>query len=140
MASDSAHPPQGVVGSPVRRSQRDRRSPAADAVRAAWRRWPRRRPDVTAWAERSWRPLLALAVVAFAVSGPAHALGHVDLVYHLVLGALATSAVAVPLGLWGLRHRPTAAGDGDPRAGRGAGSSGPDRAEPQRRRALADHH
>lgn len=65
---------------------------------------PRRWSDLPALAERSWRQPLALAVGMFAVCGPAHALGHTGLVYYLVLGALALSAVALPLGLLGLRH------------------------------------
>jgi hypothetical protein len=45
-------------------------------------------------------------VVLFAVCGPVHAFGHTDAVYYLVLVGLALSAVAVPLGLLGLRHEP----------------------------------
>jgi len=54
-------------------------------------------------AERCWRPPLALAVAIFVACGPAHALGHTDLVYHAVLVALTLSAVAVPLGCLALR-------------------------------------
>ena len=61
---------------------------------------PRRRPDLPALAERSWRLPLALAAGIFAVSGPAHALGHTDVVYYLVLGALALGAVALTAGCW----------------------------------------
>jgi hypothetical protein len=65
-----------------------------------------------ALAERAWRPLLGLAVTAFVVCGPAHALGQVNLVYSLVLVGLASSVVAIPLGLLGLRDHaaPTEAG------------------------------
>lgn len=62
-------------------------------------------------AERSWRPPLALAVAIFAACGPAHALGHTDLVYYAVLVALALSAVAVPLGMLALRRGGTPAED-----------------------------
>ncbi|MEV4706341.1 hypothetical protein [Actinoplanes sp. NPDC049316] len=64
----------------------------------------RRPPGLAEIADRAWRPPLALAVAIFAACGPAHALGHVDLVYYAVLVALALSAVAVPLGLLALRR------------------------------------
>jgi hypothetical protein len=69
-------------------------------------RCPRGRLDVPALADRCWRPPLGLAVVLFAVCGPVHAFGYTDAVYYLVLVGLALSAVAVPLGLLGLRHEP----------------------------------
>jgi hypothetical protein len=75
-------------------------------------RRPRGRLDVPALADRGWRPLLSLAAALFAVCGPVHAFGYTDAVYHLVLVGLALSAVAVPLGLLGLRHEP--AEDQDP--------------------------
>ncbi|HWS31441.1 MAG TPA: hypothetical protein VN408_01720 [Actinoplanes sp.] len=56
-------------------------------------------------ADRLWRPAIGLAVVLFAVSGPVHSLGETDLVFHLVLAGLVLTAVAVPLGLSGLRGR-----------------------------------
>ena len=71
-------------------------------------------PDLPALAERSWRLPLALAVTLFAISGPAHALGHTDLVYYLVLGGLASGGFAVPLGWLGLRHAPAS---GEPQRG-----------------------
>ncbi|WP_199512060.1 hypothetical protein [Nucisporomicrobium flavum] len=55
-------------------------------------------------ADRGWRPPLALAVAIFAACGPAHALGHTDLVYYAVLVGLALSACAVPLGFLASRH------------------------------------
>ena len=42
----------------------------------------------------------------FAACGPLHALGYADAVYWTVLAGLALAAVAVPLGLLGLRHHP----------------------------------
>lgn len=69
-----------------------------------------RRPrDLPALADRLWRPPLALAVVIFAACGPAHALGHTDVVYFAVLIGLTLSAVAVPLGLLGLKREQAAA-------------------------------
>lgn len=62
--------------------------------------------DLPALADRLWRVLLVLAAVIFAACGPAHALGKADLVYFASLIGLALSAVAVPLGLLGLRRRP----------------------------------
>jgi len=56
------------------------------------------------------------AVTAFAVSGPVHALGRADVVYYLVLAGLVCSAIAVPLGLLGLRHDPAADPKAEPRA------------------------
>ncbi|UQU62419.1 hypothetical protein COUCH_25715 [Couchioplanes caeruleus] len=55
-------------------------------------------------ADRAWRPPLALAVAIFAACGPAHALGHTELVYYAVLVGLALSACAVPLGFLASRH------------------------------------
>lgn len=55
-------------------------------------------------AERAWRPPLALSVAIFAACGPAHALGHTELVYHAVLVGLALSACAVPVGFLASRH------------------------------------
>jgi hypothetical protein len=77
---------------------------AAPPVRQAPRH--RRRLDLPALAERLWRPPLALAVAVFAACGPAHALGHTDLVFAAVLVALVLAGAAVPLGLVALRHRP----------------------------------
>ena len=72
-----------------------------------------RRPlSLTELAERSWRPPLALAVAIFAACGPAHALGHIDLVYHAVLVGLGLSGAAVPLGMIALRG--SGPGDDDP--------------------------
>ncbi|MEV6601501.1 hypothetical protein AB0M36_32310 [Actinoplanes sp. NPDC051346] len=68
-----------------------------------------RRPvDLPELADRLWRPPLALAVAIFAACGPAHALGHTDLVFHAVLVGLCLSVVAVSLGMIGLRR------DGEP--------------------------
>ena len=64
----------------------------------------RRRRDIPALAERLWRPPLALAVAVLAACGPAHALGHTDLVFVAVLVALVLAGAAVPLGLVALRH------------------------------------
>lgn len=65
-----------------------------------------RRPrDLAELADRLWRPPLAVAVALFAACGPMHALGHVDAVYYTVLVGLALSALAVPLGLVGLRNQ-----------------------------------
>ncbi|MFI5935903.1 hypothetical protein [Actinoplanes sp. NPDC051494] len=47
---------------------------------------------------------LGTAAVTFAICGPAHALGHTDFVFYAVLVGLVLSAVAVPLGMIGLRH------------------------------------
>ncbi|PRY32166.1 hypothetical protein [Pseudosporangium ferrugineum] len=68
----------------------------------------RRRGGLPELAERLWRPPLALAVAIFAACGPAHALGHPDLVFNAVLVALVLSSVSVPLGLLALRHVPDA--------------------------------
>lgn len=57
-------------------------------------------------AERWYGRLLAVAVVLFAACGPAHALGHTDLVFHAVLVGLVLAALAVPLGLLALRRQP----------------------------------
>ncbi|MEU7907596.1 hypothetical protein [Actinoplanes sp. NPDC049118] len=62
--------------------------------------------DLPALAERLWRVPLALAAAIFAACGPAHALGHLDVVYWASLIGLALSACAVPLGLLGLRRQP----------------------------------
>jgi hypothetical protein len=70
----------------------------------------RRRLDVPALAERLWRGPSALAVAIFAACGPAHALGHTDLVFRAVLVALVLAGSSVPLGLLALRHRPGEAG------------------------------
>jgi hypothetical protein len=70
----------------------------------------RRRPDLPALAERLWRRPLVLAVAIFVACGPAHALGHTDLVFMAVLVALVLAGCAVPLGLVALRHEPAAAG------------------------------
>ena len=86
-------PPTPVTDPPVRPRARHRRA-----------------LDLAELAERLWRAPLALAVALFAACGPAHSLGHTDLVYHAVLVGLALSATAVPLGLLGLRHRPDPAG------------------------------
>ncbi|MCA2213952.1 hypothetical protein [Jidongwangia harbinensis] len=71
-----------------------------------------RRPrDLPALAERLWRRPLVVAAVIFAACGPAHALGHIDLVYHAVLIGLALSSLALPLGLLALRRPPAAEPD-----------------------------
>ncbi len=70
---------------------------------APWRH-RRPRPAVPEIADRLWRPPLALAVFIFAACGPVHALGHTDVVYFAVLIGLALSALAVPLGLVGLKR------------------------------------
>lgn len=62
--------------------------------------------DLARLADRLWRPPLAVAVALFAACGPLHALGYADAVYWTVLAGLALAAVAVPLGLLGLRHHP----------------------------------
>ena len=62
--------------------------------------------DLPALADRLWRVPLVLAAVIFAACGPAHALGRTDLVYYASLVGLALSAIAVPLGLLGLRRQP----------------------------------
>jgi hypothetical protein len=64
-------------------------------------RRPRQAPAELA--ERLWRPPLGLAAGIFAACGPAHALGHTDLVFNAVLVGLTLSAAAVPLGLYGMR-------------------------------------
>lgn len=72
-----------------------------------------RRPrDPVALADRLWRPPLGLAAGIFAACGPAHALGHTDLVFDAVLVGLTVSAAAVPLGLYGMRG----GGSADPAA------------------------
>ncbi|SDT46715.1 hypothetical protein [Actinoplanes derwentensis] len=65
----------------------------------------RRRFPIAAM-DRLWRPVIGLAVVLFAACGPAHSFGYTDLVFYTVLAGLALTALAVPLGLLGLRaHR-----------------------------------
>lgn len=77
-------------------------------MRAARVRPRHRRPRlrVAAVAERLWRPPLVLAAIVFAACGPAHALGHTDLVFWAVLVGLGLSAFAVPVGMLALRHEP----------------------------------
>jgi hypothetical protein len=70
---------------------------------APWRH-KKRRPGVPEIADRLWRPPLALAVFIFAACGPVHAMGHTDVVFFAVLIGLALSALAVPLGLLGLKR------------------------------------
>lgn len=77
----------------------------------------RRRLDVPALAEQLWRRPLALSVAVLAACGPAHALGHTDLVFAAVLIALVLAGVAVPLGLVALRHRPAGEGRHGPQGG-----------------------
>jgi hypothetical protein len=74
-----------------------------------------RRPrDLPGLADRLWRRPLVAAAAIFAACGPAHALGHIDLVYHAVLIGLTLSGLALPLGLLALRHQPP---DAEPAAG-----------------------
>jgi hypothetical protein len=94
------------VAEPVPAPAHHRAPEPAEPQRPRRHRRPRGRLDVPALADRGWRPLLWLAVVLFAVCGPVHAFGYTDAVYHLVLVGLALSAVAVPLGMLGLRHEP----------------------------------
>ena len=85
----------------------DHRTPAAEEPQRPHRhRRPRGHLDLPALADRGWRPPLWLAVILFAACGPVHAFGYTDAVYYIVLVGLALSAVAVPLGLLGLRHKP----------------------------------
>jgi arabinofuranan 3-O-arabinosyltransferase len=91
----------------ARPGTRDRPVPSPDPGRAVRRpaHRHRRRRDPRALAGRWWRPALAVAVVLFAVSGPAHAFGRTTVVFWLCLVGLALATAAVPLGLLALRGR-----------------------------------
>jgi hypothetical protein len=53
-------------------------------------------------ADQLWRVLLVLASVIFALSGPIHAIGQVDLVFYASLAGLTLGALAVLLALLGM--------------------------------------
>jgi hypothetical protein len=72
------------------------------ARQPARHRRPRR--SLPELADSLWRRALLSAVACFAACGPAHALGHLDLVCHTSLIGLTLAGLAVPLGLLGLRH------------------------------------
>ena len=88
------------------------RTPAGAPVATAPAEPPARQParhrrprrNLPELADGLWRRTLLLAVACFAACGPAHALGHLDLVFYTCLIGLALAGLAVPLGLLGLRH------------------------------------